>query len=163
MKRILLLTALFCSLLTPRGAEPSQRSQRGSNFCFCKVADGRHREIFCPHRIQSSGSYGGHDYVDLGLPSGTLWATCNVGALKPEEYGDHFAWGETKPKQGYCWSSYFDIIDEGWGLNKAFKKYNYDSGKTELDLANDAAYVNWGSGWRMPSRVQQNELMTKCT
>ena len=48
----------------------------------------------------------GHEYVDLGLPSGTLWATCNVGASKPEEYGDYFAWGETKPKDDYSWETY---------------------------------------------------------
>ena len=48
----------------------------------------------------------GHEYVDLGLPSGTLWATCNVGASKPEEYGNHFAWGETSPKEDYTWDTY---------------------------------------------------------
>ena len=47
-----------------------------------------------------------HEYVDLGLPSGTLWATCNVGATSPEEYGDYFAWGETEPKSTYDWSTY---------------------------------------------------------
>ena len=48
----------------------------------------------------------GHEYVDLGLPSGTLWATCNVGADTPEGYGDYFAWGETEPKEVYSWETY---------------------------------------------------------
>ena len=53
--------------------------------------------------LEASGSFNGHDYVDLGLPSGTLWATCNIGAASPEEYGDYFAWGETEPKATYNW------------------------------------------------------------
>ena len=52
------------------------------------------------------GTYNGHEYVDLGLPSGLLWATCNVGANAPEEYGDYFAWGETQPKDVYDWDTY---------------------------------------------------------
>ena len=58
-------------------------------------------------------------YVDLGLPSGIKWATCNVGATKPEEYGDYFAWGEIKPKTAYSWGTYFDTIDGG----STFTKY----------------------------------------
>lgn len=50
--------------------------------------------------------YNGHEYVDLGLPSGLKWATCNVGATTPEEYGDYFAWGEVEPKETYSWSTY---------------------------------------------------------
>ena len=95
-----------------------------------------------------------HEYVDLGLPSGTLWATCNVGASKPEEYGDYFAWGETKPKSDYSWSTYFDSDDNG----NTFKKYNNNGGLTELLPEDDAATANWGSPWRMPSHDQINEL-----
>ena len=96
-----------------------------------------------------------HEYVDLGLPSGTKWATCNVGASKPEEYGDYFAWGEPKPKSTYNWSTYFDTDDVG----KTFKKYNINGGLTELQPEDDAATANWGSGWRMPSSDQINELI----
>ena len=53
-----------------------------------------------------SGQIDGYDYVDLSLPNGTIWATYNVGATKPTEYGDHFAWGETEPKNDYEWTSY---------------------------------------------------------
>ena len=105
--------------------------------------------------VQSVGVYGygeepepdpdpeGHEWVDLGLPSGTKWATCNVGASKPEEYGDYFAWGETKPKSTYDWRTYFDTDDVG----KTFKKYNINGGLTELQPEDDAATANWGSGW----------------
>jgi len=95
-----------------------------------------------------------HEYVDLGLPSGTLWATCNVGASSPEDYGDYFAWGETKPKSNYSWSTYFDTDDNG----KTFKKYNNNGGLTELQLEDDAATANWGSDWQMPSLAQIQEL-----
>ena len=97
-----------------------------------------------------------HDYVDLGLPSGTLWATCNVGANSPEEYGDYFAWGETEPKEDYNdWTSYriSDYI---------LAKYNVDGGTgilTSLQPEDDAATVNWGSDWQMPSDFQIDELM----
>ena len=110
-----------------------------------------------------------HPYVNLGLPSGTLWATCNIGAENPEDYGDYFAWGETVPKDYYGWSTY------KWcrgGVNSSgFIKYCTDSlgyngftdGKMELDLADDAATVNWGPQWRMPSEVQLQELYDNCS
>ena len=106
-----------------------------------------------------------HEYVDLGLPSGTLWATCNVGANVPEEFGDFFAWGETEPKEGYSWETY------KWcnGSFDNLTKYCTNSSEgivdnnTELEPEDDAAYVNWGSSWRMPTTDQQTELRTKCT
>ena len=103
----------------------------------------------------------GHEYVDLGLPSGTLWATCNVGASKPEEYGDYFAWGETKPKTTYEWSTNKYCK----GSYKSMTKYCTDSyygtvdNKTELEPSDDAATANWGSNWQMPSREQCAELI----
>ena len=109
-----------------------------------------------------------HEWVDLGLPSGTLWATCNVGASAPEDCGDYFAWGETTPKSVYNWSTY------KWcnGDYDQLTKYNTDSnngyngftdGKTELALEDDVAYVNWGPLWRMPTTDQQRELFEKCS
>lgn len=95
-----------------------------------------------------------HDYVDLGLPSGTLWATCNVGAEKSEDYGYYFGWGEIipqDPKGTYNWTSYFDYDGE------KFVTYN-TSGKTELDPENDAATMNWGEDWCMPTYAQIEEL-----
>ena len=95
-----------------------------------------------------------HEYVDLGLPSCTLWATCNVGANSPEEYGDYFAWGETVPKGYYDWSTYFDTDDNG----HTFKKYNNFGGLAKLLPEDDAATANWGSDWQMPSVDQIYEL-----
>lgn len=110
----------------------------------------------------------GEDYVDLGLPSGTLWATHNVGATSPEEYGDHFAWGETETKEYYWWNTYkWGEIGENNQI--IYLKYNTKSNlgpvddKTELDPEDDAAYVNMGPSWRMPSREQVRELYEYCT
>lgn len=111
-----------------------------------------------PPEKELTGTHNGHEWVDLGLPSGTLWATCNVGASSPEEYGDYFAWGETKPKSTYDWSTYFDTNDGG----NTFQKYNNEGGNTELDSTDDAATDNWGEGWRMPSEEQQAELVENC-
>ena len=102
-----------------------------------------------------------HEWVDLGLPSGTLWATCNVGANSPEEYGDYFAWGETAPKSDYSLSTYKYCK----GFYDTMTKYCTDSAwgtvdnKTELEPSDDAATVNWGSVWQMPSYKQCRELI----
>ena len=106
-----------------------------------------------------------HEYVDLGLPSGTKWATCNVGASSPEKYGDYFAWGETEPKTTYSWDTY------KWynGSSSTFTKYNTisDCGivddKIVLDPEDDAATINWGSKWRMPTETEWMELLNNCT
>ena len=109
-----------------------------------------------------------HDYIDLGLPSGTLWATCNIGADNPEEYGDYFAWGETAPKINYSWSTYKWCNDSLYMLTKycTDSSYGYNGfvdNKTELDPEDDAAYVNWGPSWSMPTKEQLDELREKCT
>ena len=112
-----------------------------------------------------SGTLNGHEWVDLGLPSGLKWATCNVGATKSEEYGDYFAWGETQPKETYNWSTY------KW-CNGSFDtqtKYCTDSyygtvdNKTVLEAADDVATANWGGSWRMPTTEEQQELINNCT
>ena len=109
-----------------------------------------------------------HEWVDLGLPSGTLWATCNVGASAPDEYGDYFAWGETAPKDYYDWSTYMWCNGSEEALTKYCTKSNYGyngfvDNITELEPEDDAAYVNWGPLWRMPTKEQQDELRDKCT
>lgn len=103
--------------------------------------------------------------VDLGLPSGTLWADRNVGADSPEDYGDYFAWGETEPKETYEWSTYKWYQDSSRTLTKYCKKSSYDivDNKTVLDLEDDAAYVNMGTEWRMPTSDELKELYNKCT
>ena len=103
-------------------------------------------------------------YVDLGLPSGTLWATMNIGATSPEEYGDYFAWGEILPKEVYNWGTY------KWcnGSYDTMTKYGTDNngvgdGKIGLDPEDDAAYMNWGPSWRMPTENELYELSKICT
>ena len=111
-----------------------------------------------------------YEYVDLGLPSGRKWATCNIGATSPEEYGSYFAWGETEPKQDYSWTTYKWVSNgDGYKLTKYCKWYQYWRGEGEMDGADtlipedDAAYVNWGHHWRMPTVAEFQELMDKCT
>ena len=98
-----------------------------------------------------------HAYVDLGLPSGLLWATCNVGADTPEAYGDYFAWGETTPKGTYNWSTYQH--NNGSDLTK----YTGSDGLTTLLSEDDAATANWGEGWRMPTKAEFEELYNHTT
>lgn len=108
-------------------------------------------------KVNSGGGYttintGGteeHEYVDLGLPSGTLWATCNVGATKPEQYGNYYAWGETQTKEEYT--------DEN---SLTYSKEIPDiSGNCQYDVAR----VHWGNAWRMPTRTEVHELLDNCT
>ena len=113
-------------------------------------------------------SHDNHEYVDLGLPSGTLWATCNVGANAPEEYGSYFAWGETAPKELYTWGTYKWCNGGIFSMTKYCRESEngYDGftdGKGELDPEDDAAFVNWGSSWRMPTIDQEQELVNCCT
>ena len=105
----------------------------------------------------------GHEYVDLGLS--VKWATCNVGATKPEEYGDYFAWGETQPKDTYGWSTYKWCNGSSHTLTKYCTDNNYGTvdNKTVLDAADDAATANWGGSWRMPTDAELTELRENCT
>lgn len=105
----------------------------------------------------------GYEYVDLGLS--VKWATCNVGATKPEEYGDYFAWGETEPKEVYDWSTYKWCNGSSSSLTKYCTNSSYGTvdNKTTLDLSDDAARANWGGSWRMPTDAELTELRTECT
>ena len=92
------------------------------------------------------------EYVDLGLS--VKWATMNVGATSPEESGNFFALGETSTKDEYSWGTYKFTTDGG----STFTKYNDTDGKTILDACDDAAHINWGSAWRMPTKAEMDEL-----
>ena len=118
------------------------------------------------------GSGGDHAYVDLGLPSGLLWATCNVGAETPEDYGDYFAWGETQPKDFYDWSTYQHSNGGTSWPNPNLTKYcnnssygynDYTDNLTTLLPEDDAATTNWGSEWRMPTVKEWDELYNNTT
>lgn len=117
-------------------------------------------------KIEKNKGLDTHEYVDLELPSGTLWATCNVGAENPEKYGDYFAWGETKPKANYDWFTYKHLNNSG--LCKYCIECKIESAKSlmakidnkvELEAEDDAATANWGNDWQMPSVDQFAELI----
>ena len=108
--------------------------------------------------------YNGHEYVDLGLS--VKWGTCNVGASKPEEYGNHYAWGETETKSDYSWDTY------KWSKNHYLTKYckrsesgyeGFTDNRSTLEPEDDAAHVVWGGDWRMPTSEEIEELITECT
>jgi hypothetical protein len=113
-------------------------------------------------------AYVGHAYVDLGLPSGLLWATCNVGADTPEGYGDYFAWGETQPKTTYNWSTYQHCNGSSTEMTKycTDSEYGYNGftdNLTTLLPEDDAAAANWGGNWRMPTQEEFQELYNNTT
>lgn len=121
-----------------------------------------------------SGTIDGHGFMDMGLPSGTKWATCNVGAYTPEGYGDYFAWGETSTKSSYDWETYKWCQGRWNALTKynTISKYGYavpeqgyagfTDDKTQLDNEDDAAYVNWSRYWHTPTDEEWKELCTEC-
>ena len=111
----------------------------------------------------TTGTHNGHEWIDLGLS--VKWATCNVGASSPSDYGSYFAWGETSPKSEYTWSNLKYCNDT---TGDSFSKYNQDQAgtkdnKTTLELGDDAARSNWGGSWRMPTISEFQELKDNCT
>lgn len=107
--------------------------------------------------IDKFGDAESHEYVNLELPSGNKWATMNIGATKATEKGSYFAWGEVAPKANYSWGTY------EWGSSAtAVTKYNSSDSKTTLDITDDAAAVNWGAKWVMPTEDDWSELLNNC-
>ncbi len=129
--------------------------------------------------IDEPHPYLSHEYVNLGLPSGLKWATCNLGANAPEESGDYFAWGETEPyyssldpltwksdkTAGYNWASYQWCNGTGGTMTKYCTSSSYGNidNNAILDPEDDAASVNWGGNWRIPTEEEWTELRTECT
>ena len=120
--------------------------------------------------VDHSDSLNVHDYVDLGLPSGTLWAACNVGAETSEDFGDYFAWGETATKELFDWKSYRygNFSHERYEMAKycTNPSYGLDGFVDGLDLLepdDDAACANWGAGWRTPTIEEWEELFQNTT
>ena len=142
MKKLILFASALCmSVCAMAQSEFYVYKKDGSSVQFT-IADVDSISFTAP--ATGTGTANGHEWVDLGLPSGTKWATCNVGATKPEEYGNYYAWGETETKTTYNWSTY------KWcnGSAETQTKYctNSDYGtvdnKTVLDLEDDAARAN---------------------
>ena len=113
------------------------------------------------------GIENGYVWVDLGLPSSIKWASCNVGAEKPEDYGNYYAWGEVLPKEDYSWATYKYANGTYWYDPKLTKYCNdaskgddgFTDNKTTLEPEDDAAYFNWGGSWRMPTYAEWDELL----
>jgi hypothetical protein len=114
-----------------------------------------------------SGSHNGHDYVDLGLPSGTMWSTCNLGGVNPEDLGDYYAWGEVETKTLYDWSTYrwcngSETTLTKYCNNSEYGYEGYTDNLTTLLPEDDAVSVHWGGKWRMPTSAEQNEIIANC-
>lgn len=120
--------------------------------------------------VDNGGSLNGHDYIDLGLPSGLMWATCNVGADTPEGFGAYYAWGELQPKEVYDWKSYRYGNDNNeryeltkYCSNSDYGFHGFTDSLTVLEPADDVAQAEWGSSWRMPTREDWEELFQNTT
>ena len=107
---------------------------------FCFVGSGVYAQ---------KNSHNGHEWVDLGLPSGLKWATCNVGASRPGDYGNYYAWGETRTKSTYT-------EDNCASYEKSWSDIGGNSSR-------DAARANWGDDWRLPTIEEFHELLDNCT
>ncbi len=135
----------------PQKSKPQSKPSRQES----KPAPAQSKPV-APIQINVSspdGYYNNHGYVDLGLPSGTKWATCNIGSSAPEKFGTYFAWGETSPKSIYTGANSLYALKRPAGLLQG----------DHLAPAHDAAHVNWGSPWRMPTRAEMKELVDRCT
>ena len=118
----------------------------GALFCiFCNSSYGSTKASSEPANVHN-----GHGYVDLGLPSGLKWATCNVGASNPEDYGDYYAWGEVSTKDTYTESNC-----------STYEKYI--GSPISGDPRYDVARKKWGGSWRMPTKAEFEELIDNCT
>lgn len=172
---VFMMMGIWCVTMTSCGGDdPAPTQQTGNDDK--EEGNGTTDNSDNPNKPDETVKY---QYVDLGLPSGTLWATFNVGATKPEESGDYFAWGETAsdgkiykgdddqiiknyfdwPSYKYCNGGESDFELTKYCQDKFYGYRGFTDGKTELDLADDVAYNKWGMGWRMPSSSQMEELI----
>lgn len=111
----------------------------------------------CAMFAQTSGEEAGHIWIDLGLPSGIKWASTNIGANRPQDEGNYYAWGETTLKTDFRWATY----SHGSGQN-SLTKYSYSDGVLSLDAADDIVSCVWGGTWRMPTKEEWRELQEHC-
>lgn len=114
-------------------------------------------KVYVVKKEESLKKNNGREYVDLGLPSGLKWATCNVGATKPEEYGDFYAWGEIETKKIFLESTYAHCVKLLF-----ITKYN-SIGNSISGTEYDVAHVKWKGSWRLPTASELDELCLNCT
>ncbi|MGM9818983.1 MAG: hypothetical protein ACI30B_08415 [Paludibacteraceae bacterium] len=169
MKHLKFLAALCCMLAVFTACEKNEPldNTNGNGINTDQNGGSSNTDSSSGSVSAPTGSENGHGYVDLGLPSGTKWATCNVGATKPEEYGNYYAWGETTPKDDYDWSTYkygsdYDELTK-YCTDSDYGKDGFADYKTVLDPEDDAARANWGGAWRMPTKEECEELLDNCT
>ncbi|MBQ1653954.1 MAG: hypothetical protein II060_09210, partial [Bacteroidales bacterium] len=146
----------------------------GTTYYYCAYATNSDFTSYGEIKSFSTpnGLLGDHYYVNLGLPSGTMWANTNIGAETPEDYGDYFAWGETEPKEEYNWDTYIyanGTTDEDQPLftkycnNSEYGNNGFTDNLTILESMDDAATANWGEEWRMPTKEDFEELFNNST
>lgn len=189
-KLLLMLCALFAFTLCQAQENPNNKVDGESinaaiqeirsriNSLKQEISALQNKNCSCScHEGDADDPYTGHEYVDLGLPSGLKWATCNVGATSPEEYGDYFTWGATQPQEVYDWvhtpyqtqnttdiwaTKFLKYLGSTTSVNKDPSATDADALKTVLDPEDDAAHVNWKGSWRMPTKEELDELIDNC-
>ena len=165
MKKVIYLSIMFLMISLTMSAQASGGQIRRPNRAQQTVTSGSQIKRNTSKQNTTPGKkltndINGYKAVDLGLS--VKWATCNVGASKPEESGNHYAWGETKTKSDYSWATYFDVANTGlkeglYGyIRESFKKYSYLD--RHLSTEDDVASMTWGSSWRIPSNNEFKEL-----
>lgn len=150
---IFAIISLSCG--TRQASEETQSSEGNNNADY-------DAEMTLEERLSPDGQIDGHYYVDLGLS--VMWATMNVGANSPEEYGNYYAWGETTPKKEYSMfnsATYRKDIEEITGITNIsdMPQYDFISGDPALDVAR----LDWGGNWEMPTKQWVDELVENCT
>lgn len=160
------LTLSFDDFVTIAGDAPVKGTYNVSAYVFDEKGNRFHGKMlqFTIDNDQPESMVPVPEPIDLGLPSGVKWASFNLGAAKPEDYGYYYAWGEIEPKETFSWGTY------KWcnGSDRSLTKYNTDSSygtvdnKIILDPEDDAAFMNLGGKWRMPTKAEQDELINNC-
>ena len=146
-------------LKSSKGGYEFKKGVEGNKFYYRYISNVEKGTLRWSEIEEETNEINGHEYVDLGLPSGLLWATCNVGASSPAGYGDYFAWGETTTKTEYNESNC-----PTYGLtNSQLQSQGYIDSNGNLTAQYDAATANWGGDWRMPTYEEQQELLNNCT
>lgn len=157
MKKTLILMVAFWAICTSANA---QQGATNINVTDTQSGQTATKEVTVTDNKSTTDSVA----VDLGLPSGTLWADRNIGAKSPEDYGGYYAWGETKEKNIYKWNTYKWCKGSLHTQTKYCTKSEYGTvdNKTKLDSEDDVAHVKWGGSWQIPTRDQAKELLVKC-
>lgn len=160
MMIMLIIVTLSVSVSYAQGIKVHLKDGNVESYPYSKI------DSIVAYDFRTTNVVNGHEFVDLGLS--VRWATCNIGATKPEDYGNYYAWGETEPKNTYTWGNYKYANGASNKLTKycgssSYGNNGYSDSKTILDAEDDAATVNWGGPWRIPTEEECRELVNKCT